>query len=100
MGMGIPFNVVEPTAWQKTHGLIKPKDADPEEWKRGKKKRSLARARLLYPDAAEFFPLQGDHGIAEAILIADHGLRILQARSQTSSPRTNGGLQLNMLVDG
>jgi hypothetical protein len=100
MGMGIPFNAVESTAWQRTHGLLKPKDVDAEEWKPGKKKRSLARARAEFPEAAEFMPLEGDHGIAESILIAAHGLKILQAPVASSSPHTKRSRQLDLLVDG
>lgn len=86
MGMGIPFNVCEASAWKKTHGLIRPKEVDPEIWKKVVKKRSVERARFLFPDSYGFFPKAGDHGVAEAILIASHGLAVLQPRPKSYCP--------------
>lgn len=88
MGMGLPFNVCEASAWKKTHGLIRPKEVDPDIWKKVVKKRSIERAKFLFPDSHGLFPRQGDHGIAEAILIASHGSAVLQPQARSYSPRS------------
>jgi crossover junction endodeoxyribonuclease RuvC len=85
-GMQIPLEVIESTAWKKHHGLIKPKTVEADVWRKIVKKQSRARAILLYPDSP-FWPLEGDHGIAEAALIADYGLSLFTGTSP-QSPRS------------
>ena len=62
------IELVQPATWKRAAGLSGAKDATDRE----RKSASLDRARLLFPDA----PLDRvkDHGRAESLLIARHGL--------------------------
>jgi crossover junction endodeoxyribonuclease RuvC len=62
LGMEIPLEIVEATAWKKTHGLIKTD-----------KEASRQKALLLFPDAHALLARKKDHGRAESILIANYG---------------------------
>lgn len=64
--MMIPLTVIEPTAWKKSHALIK----------RGKED-SRQRAIRLFPGSAGF-ERKLDHNRAEAALIAWYGIMLLR----------------------
>lgn len=78
IGMGIPLTVIESSAWKKTHGLIKPSGMDGKAWGKVVKENSRQRALQLFPEAHEMLARKMDHGRAEAILIARHGLICLK----------------------
>ena len=65
-GTGIPYTTCTPQSWKKTQmaGMGKEKNA------------SILRCQQLYPDVA--LPLAKDHGKADAILIARHGIQHLE----------------------
>lgn len=62
LGMEVPLEIVESTAWKKAHSLIKTD-----------KEASRQKALLLYPDAHALLARKMDHGRAEAVLIANYG---------------------------
>ncbi|MDE2105511.1 MAG: hypothetical protein KGL39_50255 [Patescibacteria group bacterium] len=62
LGMEIPLEIVEVSAWKKAHGLIKTD-----------KEASRQKALLLFPDAHAFIARKKDHGRAEAMLLANYG---------------------------
>ncbi|AYC20082.1 hypothetical protein DZA65_03207 [Dickeya dianthicola] len=65
MGIGIPYTLVTPQAWKKSAGLIgTDKDA------------SRSRAIQLYPSLRELDKKAKGQAIADAILIARHGMGI------------------------
>lgn len=68
------IELVQPQVWKRALGLIGDKALSDVDRKRA----SLDKARLLFPDA----PLdrQRDHGRAEALLIAHHGIRATSIR--------------------
>lgn len=68
------IELVQPATWKRAAGLSGAKDATDRE----RKSASLDRARLLFPDA----PLDRvkDHGRAESLLIAHHGIRATSIR--------------------
>jgi crossover junction endodeoxyribonuclease RuvC len=61
---GIPFQIVQPTAWKREFGLLK---AD--------KNGSRLRAQQLFPQAADRLQRVKDDGRAEALLIAEFARR-------------------------
>lgn len=63
---GIGVELVQPTAWKRDLGLVKPGATDAE-----RKRMSIDRARLLYPTAD--LARSKDHDKAEALLIAHWG---------------------------
>lgn len=82
-GMMIPLTFVEASVWKREQGLIKTDKED-----------SRQRAILLYPDCP-FWPLKGDHNVAEAALIGDHGLnKLLSPTSPARRKRTAPQLDL------
>ena len=99
MGMQIPLTIVEASAWKRHHGLIKPSDLSSDEWRKIAKKQSRARAIMLYPESP-FWPLVGDHNVAEAALIGDYGLSILEGTAhragERKKPNKNGQLRLGV----
>lgn len=62
LGMEIPLEIVEASAWKKAHGLIKTD-----------KEASRQKALLLFPGAHALLARKMDHGRAEAALIANYG---------------------------
>lgn len=64
VGLGIKYTLVPPQTWKKAmmQGMAKEKDA------------SIARAKQLYPGVE--FLRKKDHGLAEALLIAEYGLSL------------------------
>ena len=71
---GKPFDTVQPANWKKQMGLIFPKSENVSE--REKKEASITLAEKRFGTEAKeaFFPLKGDHGVAEASLIALNSL--------------------------
>lgn len=65
VGLDVPLQVIESTAWKKAHGLIKREKED-----------SRQRAIMLFPTAHGFFARKKDHNRAEAALIAHFGRAI------------------------
>jgi crossover junction endodeoxyribonuclease RuvC len=75
-GMMIPLTFVEASAWKRDHGLIKTQKED-----------SRQRAIMLFPGVA-LFVRKMDHNVAEAALIAAHGLRrLLSPTSPAPKPK-------------
>lgn len=70
----VRIEFVEPVVWKRWAGLIRAKDESPAAFKR----RSLDRARLLYP--AMRLDRAKDHGRAEALMIAAYGQAQQQPR--------------------
>ena len=99
LGLGVPMRVIESSAWKKEHGLIRPKDIDSDAWKKVVKEKSRQRALFLHPECRDMMPLKQDHGRAEAVLIADHGLTLLQPRPDRNPPprRKKSVPQLDLL---
>ncbi len=62
LGLGVPLEVIESSAWKKAHGLIHKEKED-----------SRQKAILMFPDAHAFFARKLDHNRAEAALIAAYG---------------------------
>ena len=66
---GIPFTLVTPPVWKKTHGLIKGKDESQSAFK----ERARGRALQLFPSLAQQLARKKDADRAEALLMAWHG---------------------------
>ena len=96
--MGIPLTIIESSAWKKANGLIKPSGTDGKAWSKIVKENSRQRAIHLFPEGYRFFPLKGDHGIAEACLIGAYGIQLLSSPiSPLSSGRRKPKKQLDLL---
>lgn len=96
LGLGVPMTVIESSAWKKAEGLIKPKDVDGKAWSKVVKENSRQRALFVFPNGHDFFPLKGDHGKAEAALIARHGLALLQPRRDTCPPHARKNTAIHL----
>ena len=72
----IPFEEVTPQKWQREFGLLR---TNKDETNTAKKNRHKARAQQLFPDE------NVTHSIADALLIAEYGLRVMAARSHHSA---------------
>ncbi len=69
----IPFEEVTPAKWQREFSLLR---TDKAETNTAKKNRHKAKAQQLFPDT------NVTHAIADALLIAEYGLRVMAARSR------------------
>lgn len=65
LGMSIPLDIIESTAWKKFHNLIKTD-----------KENSRQRALLRFPEAGPLIARKMDHNRSEAILMAEYGLAL------------------------
>jgi Holliday junction resolvasome RuvABC endonuclease subunit len=78
---GVPLQIVEPSLWKRGFKLP------------GKDKERARQVALeLFPTAHQWFARKKDHQLAEAALIALHGLRTLSATVASPSTGTNAGL--------
>lgn len=68
----IPFTLISPASWKATFGIKRTE----EETKRDKKNEARQLAQSLYPAHADKFKRAKDDGVAEALLIALHGLHV------------------------
>ena len=66
--VGCSVRLVSPATWKRAAGLV---SESRDESDSARKRRSLDRARLLFPNLR--LDRVKDHGRAEALLIADHG---------------------------
>ena len=73
LGMEIPLEIIESTAWKKTHGLVSRRPNGQKMSTAEVKEASRQKALLLFPDAHPLLARKKDHGRAEAVLIANHG---------------------------
>lgn len=77
----VPFTLVAPASWKATVGIKRGED----EAKAETKTRARLMAASLYPDHADKFSRVKDDGVAEATLIALHGIYHL-ATTNTETP--------------
>lgn len=70
LAANLPHTFVTPQKWKKFHGLSG-SDGD----------QSRRKASQLMPAAAQFWPNKGDHGVAEAALIAYYGRAQLEGKT-------------------
>lgn len=68
----VPLTFVEPSVWKRHHGLTK-RDLTTSQVKENSRQRALQ----LVPSAHKFMLRKGDHGRAEALLIAIYGVTSL-----------------------
>lgn len=66
---GCAINLVTPQTWKRAAGLLGSRTGETDAQRKG---RSLDKARLLYPTVR--LDRKKDHGMAEALLIANYGL--------------------------
>ena len=73
LGMEIPLEIVEASAWKKALGLSRKKPSGEKMTTAEVKEASRQKALLMFPDAHSLIARKLDHGRAEAILIASYG---------------------------